>query len=98
MNSLSGALTSFPTESGYTMQLIATPTLPLEIPIGSMLDIPELPGEYAVLKLSSSVGPNRDQAALMLSHAGDLHSLLVQIDQPVDVVSYAVSNMLETGK
>lgn len=79
------------------MNLVSTATPPTEITIGSMIDIPELPGEYAVV-IDAQQGASHE-TVLVVSHAGELHSLIPHHDALIPVVSYAFeSNALDASR
>ena len=78
------------------MQFTATPTKPADLPLRAMLDLPELPGEYAVL-LSFDGSTSSDDVFLTVMHAGHLYSIATTTETDVSVVSYALSNVLETS-
>lgn len=78
------------------MNLIATPTPITDIPAGSMLDIPELPDEYATL---IDAQPMTNGVAVVVSHKGALQSMTASVGALFAWVTYAaVSNALETSK
>lgn len=74
------------------MTLTATPTLPLEVPIGAMLDIPDFPDEYATLAVAE---PIDGATSLIVKHKGELISVTVPDGELVTVVNYAASNALD---
>lgn len=61
-----------------------------------MLDIESLPDEYAVLVAAD---PTEGGTAVLVTHAGELHSVVIPDGGTVSVVTYGVvvSNMLETS-
>lgn len=76
------------------MQLVATPTKPADIAIRAMLDIPDLPDEYAVL-VGFDGSTSGDAVYLTVLHAGNLYSIVTTTETDVPVVSYSISNALE---
>lgn len=75
------------------MHLTATPTQPRDIPPTAMIDIPALPDEYATLIDSH---PTKKGVCMIVLHKDQLHALELPAGEPVNVISYAPSNMLET--
>jgi hypothetical protein len=78
------------------MQFISTPTTPSQIAPGSMLDIAELPEEYATFVGFDGSYSDNSVAFLTVLHKGELVSLVVPADANLSVVTYDVSNALET--
>ena len=78
------------------MQFISTPTTPSQIEPGSMLDIAELPEEYATF-VGFDQSPSAPEVTFVtVLHCDELVSLTVPTEAELSVITYDVSNALET--
>lgn len=73
------------------MHLLATPTKPDAIAPRSMIDLDDLPEEYATF-----FGYDQSSSTLYALHKGTLYTSLVMPTDDVRVITYAASNALET--